>query len=105
MHTHQKVMTGQFLPEALRYAPGRLTAAVLHQQMQAWQAVCSDWDRLTRIPFGLLDMSRGRTVTWEKTGKTDLGNRVRDHLLRDADLASLVRRDWVTIRNAMQHGT
>ena len=30
---------------------------------------------------------------------------MRDHLLRDPDLVPLVRQDWVTIRNAMQHGT
>jgi hypothetical protein len=101
----QRYLAEGLFPPALRRAPRRRTVAVVREQRKEWQSIASDWDRLTRLVYGLLRLEGGERLSWEQTAQPSLGTRVKQHLLVNPCLAPLVQPDWVTIRNALDHGT
>jgi hypothetical protein len=93
----------QPVPKWLHKRPQWLTAAGVHRRIALWRTVAADWEQLTRVPYGLLSLAQRTPRTWDHTGRVALADRV-GALGRVPSLADLAHRDWVTVRNAIDHG-
>ncbi len=94
-----------WLPMEFRREPKRPTAVTVKRELDVWQTMTSDWDKWTRIPYGILCLSRGKGKSWDKTGETKLYDRI-VHLSNEPQLVDLACKgaDSVTVRNALAHG-
>ncbi len=91
------------VPRWLHTRPLRLTAAGVHRRIALWRTVAADWEQLTRVPYGLLSLAQRSPRSWDDTGRVALADRVRA-LEQVPNLADLAHQDWVTVRNAIDHG-
>jgi hypothetical protein len=99
------ILTNGWLPESLLRRRARLTVPVVKEQLGAWRAISSDWDKWTRVAYGLLSLVNGKSISWEETGNVKLYDRVA-HLAAHPKLSQLACKgaDSVTVRNAFAHG-
>jgi len=99
----QRALNNLSLPKGLRMPPRHTTIQVAEKLKLALHDVATDWEVLINLIYGLVLFKEGQNPTWSNIGKVTLWDKV-GKLGQEHNLATLVKPEWVTARNALAHG-
>ena len=99
----QRMFNKLSLPRVLEKPPNLSTIRTAEKLKLALYEVIADWEALTTVIYGLVLFMDGEKPTWEDVYKIRLWDRVKK-IAQNSDLSSLVKTEWVTVRNAIAHG-
>ena len=100
----QRFLQGIAFPEPLEIIPETVDLAYAENVKLALLGVLADWDVLVSLPYGLALISRDLKPKWDSIRGTGLKKRA-TQIVQNPDLACLARDEWITVRNALAHGS
>jgi hypothetical protein len=91
------------LPKELETPSSKITLRSTERLKLALREVTSDWEALVNLIYGLKLIYNGHRKNWIGVRSVSLFDKMK--LLRDDPLLTfLVKEDWITIRNSLDHG-
>ncbi|MDP3064705.1 MAG: hypothetical protein Q8O40_16110 [Chloroflexota bacterium] len=100
----QGVFSKSSLPKELRRRPTTATVKSSARVKAGLQRALSDWEAWCNLIYGLKLLERHQQARWRQIrGRVSLKRKV-SAIHRDGRLKGLVRKNWVTVRNALDHG-
>lgn len=100
----QRAFSGLVLPQEFRKPVKRVSIRTAEKVKSALREVTADWEVLINLIYGLLLLKQGQKPYWDSIRGTSLQNKVMA-LSKDPRLNTLVKQEWVTVRNSLSHGT
>jgi hypothetical protein len=99
----QRAFNKLSLPKELRKSPTKITLKSAEKVKLALRDVMADWEALVNLVYGLELLKEGREATWTIVRRVTLWNKVAA-LSREPRLTPIVKEEWVTVRNSLDHG-
>lgn len=99
----QRAVNEVALPKALRRPISARTVQTVERLKLAIRDVTSDWEALVSLVYGFALLKQGKQASWANIRKVNLWDKTQ-LILDDSRLNSLARREWVTVRNSLDHG-
>lgn len=99
----QKVINRKLLPEGLKKRPIRARFQTYEKIKESLQSVTADWERLLTLLYGLIKLKNNKRRDFEQVLSDNLRNKVKA-ARKDSRLVPIAKEEWVTIRNALDHG-
>jgi hypothetical protein len=100
----QRVLNDLSFPKGLGTPPKSRTAAAAEKLKLTLHDVTTDWGAFIDAAYGLILLKEGKTRSWANIRKAALWDKV-EKVKREPNLAALAKSEWVTVRNAVDHGT
>lgn len=99
----QKVFNKIWVPDELNMPPADVSFESATKLISGLNVVTMDWDALTNVPYGLIELKNGGKST-KKDKKVSLWDKV-DKIRKEKQLINLAKPEWVTVRNSIAHAT
>lgn len=99
----QRAFNKLSLPKELKRFPTKVTLRSAERLKLALRDVMADWEALVNLMYGLDLLKRGRDATWSSVRRVTLWDKIAT-LRRDSRLPPIVKEEWVTVRNSLDHG-
>ncbi|MBI2830737.1 MAG: hypothetical protein HYX79_00570 [Chloroflexi bacterium] len=100
----QRALSGLVLPKEFRKPLKRVSIRTAEKAKSALREVTTDWEVLINLIYGLLLLEQGQKTHWDSIRGTSLQNKV-TALSKDPRINTLVKQEWVILRNSLSHGT
>ena len=100
----QKAFNKMPLPIEFRKPLVKVTRGSVEKLKLALRSITADWEALLNLVYGLSLVEQNKQTKWTDIRKVSLGNKVK-RLATDYRLNSLTKQEWVTARNALDHGS
>jgi hypothetical protein len=92
------------LPKELRVKPTRSTVRSADRVKVGLRLVLADWEAWLNLIYGLTQLEQKQNPKWTKIRKGALWNKA-SAIRKDRRLSRLAQINWVTVRNALDHGS
>ena len=102
--TYQRAYSNILFPKSLRRLPKRATTKSVERLKLGMHEVLTDWEALLNVIYGLYRLKQQKDAGWASIQAVSLWNKVSD-LRGDPHLAPIAKQEWVTTRNALNHGS
>jgi hypothetical protein len=99
----QRAFNKKLLPEELKSRPMRMNFNTAERIKIGLREVTADWERFITFAYGLWSLKKGTKRNISDLLGDHLRNKV-EAICIDTRLAAVARQDWVTVRNALDHG-
>ena len=99
----QRALNNLSLPKGLRTCPSRTTVSTMEKLKLALHDVTTDWESLINLVYGLILLKDGSVPSWYNIRKVALWDKI-GKVGQESTLGNLVKPEWVTVRNAIDHG-
>ena len=99
----QRAFNNKLLPEELKSRPMRMNFNTAERIKIGLREVTADWERFITFVYCLWSLKKGT----ERNISDLLGDRLQNKveaICMDTRLAAVAKQDWVTVRNALDHG-
>jgi hypothetical protein len=99
----QRAFNKKLLPDELKNPPMRMNFNTAERIKIGLREVTADWERFITFVYGLWSLKKGT----ERNISDLLGDRLQNKveaICIDTRLAAVAKQDWVTVRNALDHG-
>jgi len=99
----QRAFNNKLLPEELKSRPMRMNFNTAERIKIGLREVTADWERFITFVYGLWSLKKGTKRNISDLLGDHLRNKV-EAICIDTRLAAVAKQDWVTVRNALDHG-
>lgn len=100
----QKIFSRIYLPKDLQKLGPKNSMRSIEKLKVGLRTVTADWEVLINLLYGLVSLKAGKPATWVKIrSEVSLWDKVHK-VLTEPLLNPLAKLEWVTVRNALDHG-
>lgn len=100
----QKSFNKVTFPKELQKLDARHTVKNIERLKLGLRSVTADWECWINLLYGLVELKNGEIPHWDKILKVSLRDKV-EKILIEKQLMPLAKREWVTLRNSLDHGS
>jgi len=99
----QRAMGGHLFPDIFLDEDAQSDRDTTEQLKSAFSQVIADWEQLVNLVYGLVWIRKGTEKNWQHIEQVSLLDKVAA-TNGNSELEPLVKIDWVTLRNSIDHG-
>ena len=99
----QRAMGGHLFPDVFLDGVAQLDLNTTELIKSAFSQVLADWEQLVNLVYGLICIRKGTVKGWQHIEQVALLDKV-TAMSENSELDNLVSKDWVTVRNSIDHG-
>lgn len=100
----QRIFGKPLLPKELSRIPSKISPRTVEGLKLALRDVTANWETLINLVYGFYLLKQGQQPTWASIRREHLRNKV-TALCQDYRLTPLMKQEWVTVRNSLDHGS